>query len=111
VPLIGSPRLCWPPGGSPFRTRHEAVHGYLLLAEVHSVLQGHWELTATELLSLGNDLPSDLVPHSGNIHDLLLAPELLGCSGGLLGQEGRYLVVLVILLLLLRELPLYCCWC
>jgi hypothetical protein len=48
---------------------------------------GHWELTAAELLSLGNDSPSDLVPHSGNTHDFLLALALLGCSGWLLGQE------------------------
>jgi hypothetical protein len=38
---------------------------------------------------LGNDSPSGLVPHNGNIHDLLLALELLGCSGWLLGQEGE----------------------
>jgi hypothetical protein len=56
---------------------------------VHSVLQGHWELTATELLSLGNESRSDLVPHSGNICDLLLALEWLGCSDWLLGQEGE----------------------
>jgi hypothetical protein len=41
VPLLGSPELCWPPGGSPFHTRHGAVHGCWLLVEVHSVLQGH----------------------------------------------------------------------
>jgi hypothetical protein len=38
---------------------------------------------------LGNDSPNDLVPHSGNIHNLLLTLELLGCSGWLLGQEGE----------------------
>jgi hypothetical protein len=38
---------------------------------------------------LGNDSPSGLVPHNGNIHDLLLALELLGCSDWLLGQEGE----------------------
>jgi hypothetical protein len=37
---------------------------------------------------LGNDSPNGLVPHSGNMHDLLLALTLLGCSGWLLGQEG-----------------------
>jgi hypothetical protein len=37
---------------------------------------------------LGNDLPNGLVPHSGNMHDLLLMLELLGCSGWLLGQKG-----------------------
>jgi hypothetical protein len=38
---------------------------------------------------LGNDSPSGLVPHNGNICGLLLALELLGCSGWLLGQEGK----------------------
>jgi hypothetical protein len=38
---------------------------------------------------LGNALPSGLVPHDGNMCDLLLALELLGCSGWLLGQEGE----------------------
>jgi hypothetical protein len=36
---------------------------------------------------LGNDSPSGLVPHSGNMHNFLLALALLGCSGWLLGQE------------------------
>ena len=36
---------------------------------------------------MGNDSPSGLVPHSGNMHDFLLALVLLGCSGWLLGQE------------------------
>jgi hypothetical protein len=49
---------------------------------------GHWELATAELLSLGNDSPNGLVPHSGNMHDFLLALALLGCSGWLLGQEG-----------------------
>jgi hypothetical protein len=89
VSLLESPELCRPPGGSPFDTGHEAVHCCLLLAEVHSVLLGHWEMTAAELLSLGNESPSDLVPHSVNIRDLLLALELLGCSDWLLGQEGE----------------------
>jgi hypothetical protein len=46
-------------------------------------------MAATELLSLGNDSSNGLVPHSGNMHDLLLALALLGCSGWLLGQEGE----------------------
>jgi hypothetical protein len=46
-------------------------------------------LSAAELLSLGNVMPSGLVPHSGNIHGLLVALELLGCSDWLLGQEGK----------------------
>jgi hypothetical protein len=56
---------------------------------MHSVWQGHWELAATKMLSLENDSPSGLVPHSGNMCGLLLALELLGCSGWLLGQEGE----------------------
>jgi hypothetical protein len=46
-------------------------------------------MSVAELLSLVNDSPNGLVPHSGNMHDLLLALELLGCSGWLLGQEGE----------------------
>jgi hypothetical protein len=41
------------------------------------------------LPSLGNDLPSDIVPQNENIHDLLLALALPDCSGWLLGQEGE----------------------
>jgi hypothetical protein len=85
VPLLGSPGLYQPPGGSPFHTGHEAAHGCCLLIAMHSTWQGHWELVAAELLSLGNGLPSGLIPHSGNMHGLLLALELLGCSGWLLG--------------------------
>jgi hypothetical protein len=36
---------------------------------------------------LDNDSPNGLVPHSGNMHDFLLALTLLDCSGWLLGQE------------------------
>jgi hypothetical protein len=43
------------------------------------------------LFSLGNDLPNGLVPHSGNMHDFLVALALLGCSGWLLGQEDGLL--------------------
>jgi hypothetical protein len=39
------------------------------------------------MLSLGNDSPNGLVPHSGNTHDFLLALALLDCSGWLLRQE------------------------
>jgi hypothetical protein len=56
---------------------------------LHSARLGHWELVAAELLSLGNDSPNGLVPHSGNMHDFLLALELLGCSCWLLGLEGE----------------------
>jgi hypothetical protein len=85
VPLLGSPGLCRPPGGSPFHTGHVATHGCCLLVTMHSAWHGHWELVVAELPSLGNDLPSGLVPHNGNMCGLLLALELLGCSGGLLG--------------------------
>jgi hypothetical protein len=64
VPLLGSLGLCRPPGGSPFHTGHEATHGCCLLVAMHSAWQGHWELVAAELFSLGNDSPSGLVPHS-----------------------------------------------
>jgi hypothetical protein len=33
--------------------------------------------------------PSGFVPHNRSMRDLLLALELLGCSGWLLGQEGE----------------------
>jgi hypothetical protein len=89
VQLLGSPRLCQPPGGSPFHTGHEATHGCCLLVVMHSALQGHWELAVAELPSLGNDSPSGLVPHIGNMRGLLLALKLLGCSGWLLGQQGE----------------------
>jgi hypothetical protein len=89
VPLLWSPELCQPPGGSPFRTGHEAADGCCLLVALHSAWQGHSELAVAELLSLGNDSPNGLVPHSGNMCVILLAFELLGCSGWLLGQEGE----------------------
>jgi hypothetical protein len=81
VPLLASPGLCQPPGGAPFRTGHEAstVVASLLRCILPGKGIGSW------LLSLGNDLPSGLVPHNENIRDLLLALELLGCSGWLLG--------------------------
>jgi hypothetical protein len=41
------------------------------------------------MLSLGNDSPNGLVPHSGNMHDSLLVLALFGCSGWLLGQEDE----------------------
>jgi hypothetical protein len=41
------------------------------------------------VLSLGNDSPNGLVPHSGNMHDFLLELALLDCSGWLLGQEDE----------------------
>jgi hypothetical protein len=89
VPLLGSPRLCRPPGGLPFRTRREAAHGCCFLVAVHSTRQGHWELAAAELPSLGNASPSGVVPHNGSMHDLVLELEILGYSSWLLGQEGK----------------------
>jgi hypothetical protein len=38
---------------------------------------------------LGNASPNDFVPHNRSMRGLLLALELLGCSGWLLGQEGE----------------------
>jgi hypothetical protein len=87
VPLLESPGLCRLPSGSPFHTGHEVAHGCCFLTALHSVCLGHWELAVAELLSLGNDSPNGLVPHSGNMHDFLLELALLDCSGWLLGQE------------------------
>jgi hypothetical protein len=89
-----------------------------MLDVVLLVLLGCWKLAVAELLSSGNESPSGLVPHIGNIHDLLLALGLSGCSDWWLGQEGKvprcsafgtdFLLVgcARVLLLLLRELPL-----
>jgi hypothetical protein len=78
----------------------------------------HWELAAAELLYLGNDSPNGLVPHSGNMHDFLLALTMIDCFGWLLGQEDGlpgcsnadidFLLAGCsdVLLLLLRKLPL-----
>jgi hypothetical protein len=60
-----------------------------VLVVVLLVLLRCWKLAVAELLSLGNDSPNGLVPHSGNIHSLLLALALSSCSGWLLGQEGE----------------------
>jgi hypothetical protein len=46
-------------------------------------------LATDELLSSDSASPSGFVPHNRSMHDLLLALELLGCSGWLLGQEGE----------------------
>jgi hypothetical protein len=89
VPLLGFPELCRPPGGSPFHIGCSAVHDCLFLAEVHSVLLGHCELTTAELLSLGITSPSGLVLHSGNILGLLLMLGLSDYFDWLLGQEDE----------------------
>jgi hypothetical protein len=78
-------KLCQSLGGSPFHIGHRPVHGCLLLAGMHSVLLGHWELTTIKLLSLGNAMPSGLVLYSGNILGLLLVLGLSGCFDWLLG--------------------------
>ena len=85
VPLLGSPELFRPPGGSPFHIGHRVVRSCLLLAEMHSVLLGHWELTAAEPLSLGNATTNGLVLHSENILGLLLVLGMSSCSDWLLG--------------------------
>jgi hypothetical protein len=87
LPRPEHPGLLRPPSGSPFHGCRPN-HSCCLLVALHSVWQGHWEL-ATELLYLGNDSPNDLVSHNGNMRGLLLALELLGCSGWLLGLEGE----------------------
>jgi hypothetical protein len=46
-------------------------------------------LAAAELLSLDSSSPSGFVLHCRSMHDLLLALELLGYSGWLLGQEDE----------------------
>jgi hypothetical protein len=59
-----------------------------VLAVVLLVSLTCWKLASVEILSSGNETPSGLVPHSGNIQDLLPA---LGLSGWLLGQENEVL--------------------
>jgi hypothetical protein len=88
LPHLVHPGLLWPPSGSPFHGCRPN-HGLLVLVMVLLVLLWCWKLAAAELFSLGNELPSGLVPQSGNIHDLLLALELSGCSDWWLGQEGE----------------------
>jgi hypothetical protein len=58
------------------------------------------------LLPLGNDSPSGLFPHNGNICSLLLAWSCLVVLVGFWGRKARCLVTQVVLLLLLRELSL-----
>jgi hypothetical protein len=62
-----------------------------MLVVVLLVLMGCCKLAAAELLSSGNESPNDLVPYSGNIHDLLLALGLSFCSDWCLGQEYEVL--------------------
>jgi hypothetical protein len=112
LPHLVHPRLLRPPSGSPFHGCRPG-HGLLVLVVVLLILLRCWKLAAAKLLSSGNDSSSDLIPHNGDIHDLLLV--LVGCWG----RKARHLVALplvlvssllvvlmVLLLLLLRELPL-----
>jgi hypothetical protein len=88
LPQLVHPRLLQPPSGSPFHGCRPD-HDLLVLVVVLLVLLRYWKLTVAELLSSGNDSSSDLVPHNGNIHDLLLVLSLPGYSGWLLGQEDE----------------------
>jgi hypothetical protein len=74
--------------GSPFHGCRPD-HGLLVLAVVLLVLLRCWKLAAAELLSSGKESPSGHVPHSGNIHGLLLALALSSYSDWWLGQEGE----------------------
>jgi hypothetical protein len=60
-----------------------------MLVVVLLVLLGCWKLAVAEPLSSGNVSPSGLVPHSGNIHDLLLVMGLSSCADWWLGKEGE----------------------
>jgi hypothetical protein len=53
------------------------------------VLLGYWLLATTEFPSSDSASPSGFVPHIRSMCGLILALELLGCSGWLLGQEGE----------------------
>jgi hypothetical protein len=87
--MPGFSELLQPPSGSVSQGYSVAGSGCLLHAEAHSVLLGHWGLTAVGLPSLDIASPSGLALHSGNI--LFFHPELvlLDCSAGLLGQEDE----------------------
>jgi hypothetical protein len=81
------PGLLQAPSGSLFHGCRPG-HGLLVLVVVFLVLLKCLKLAVAELPSLGNDPPSDHIPHSGNIHSALLALALSDCSDGLLGLEG-----------------------
>jgi hypothetical protein len=82
--------LIRPLSGSPFHGC-KPDNGLLVLAVVLLVLLGYLLLATAELPSLDSASPSGFVPHNRSTHGLLLALELLGCSGWLLGQEGEVL--------------------
>jgi hypothetical protein len=66
-----------------------AESGYLLQAETHSALLGHWGLTAAGLPSSNIASPNGLALHSGNMPCFHLEPVLLDCSNWLLGREDE----------------------
>jgi hypothetical protein len=81
VPLLGSPGLCQLPGGSPFRTGHEAAHGCCLYMQC-SLLDwgiGSWMLLSCSLWAM--------------IHPMALFPIVETCTTSSL--RWSYLVVLV----------------
>jgi hypothetical protein len=66
-----------------------AESGFLLQAETHSALLGHWGLTAAGLPSSDIASPSGLALYSGSM--LCFQPELVlpDYSAGLLGQKDE----------------------
>jgi hypothetical protein len=83
------PGLYQPPNGSVSHGCNVSGRDFLLLAETHSALLGHWVLAGAELPSLDNASPNGIALHNGNMLCLLLALGLLDCSGWLLGQEDE----------------------
>jgi hypothetical protein len=69
-----------------------------VLVVVLLILLRCWKLAAAELLSSGNESPSGLVLHSGNIHDLLLVLGCLVVLVGCWGSKARCLAVLPLIL-------------
>jgi hypothetical protein len=66
-----------------------AESGCLLQAEAHSVLLGHWGLTAAGLPSSYITSPNGLALHSKNMPCFHPELVLLDCSAGSLGQEDE----------------------
>jgi hypothetical protein len=66
-----------------------AKSGFLLQAETHSALLGHWGLTVAGLPYSDIASPSGLALHSGNMPCFRPELGLLDCSAGLLGQEDE----------------------
>jgi hypothetical protein len=95
---MGSPELCRPLGGSHFHAEHGIIHGCLLLADVHSVVLGHWELTAVELLSLGSTMHNGLVLHNGTSLACCLRWGCLNVLISCWGRKARSLTTLPLIL-------------